>query len=158
MMTQPSCISALSHLINLHIFYSICYWTEYLIYVTLLNITLTMQITWNMSELERFSTLLYGSVHFLWFLTISYICFFSIRDSGIIILFFIFFRHSTRKVHTLRPAVQAQSSYFTLTMTKKSIRSTVVKLASPHLVFAILAFGSGGNLHEIWSFFSSLGA
>ena len=29
------------------------------------------------------------------------------------------FRHSMRKVPTVRPAVQAQSSYFTLTMTKK---------------------------------------
>ena len=28
------------------------------------------------------------------------------------------FRHSTRKVHNLRPAVQAQSSDFTLTITK----------------------------------------
>ena len=28
------------------------------------------------------------------------------------------FRHSTRKVHTLHPAVQAQSSDFTLTITK----------------------------------------
>ena len=65
-----------------------------------------------------------------------------------------------RKVPTVRPAVQAQSSYFTLTMTKKSIRSTGVKLASPHLVFTTLAFGSGGNLHELWTVlvFSSLGA
>ena len=59
-------------------------------------------------------------------------------------------------------AVQAQSSYFTLTMTKQSIRSTStgVKSASPHLVFATLAFGSGGNLHDIWivQVFSSLGA
>ena len=29
------------------------------------------------------------------------------------------FHHSMRKVPTVRPAVQAQSSYFTLTMTKK---------------------------------------
>ena len=58
-----------------------------------------------------------------------------------------------RKVSTVRPAVQAQSSYFTLTITKNSIRSTGVKLASPHLVFA-------RNLHEIWTVhvFSSLGA
>ena len=68
------------------------------------------------------------------------------------------FRHSTRKVHTLRPAVQAQSNDFTFTITKNSIRSTGVKLASSHLVFATLAFGSGGNLHEIWTVqvFSSL--
>ena len=38
-----------------------------------------------------------------------------------------------RKVPTVRPAVQAQSSYFTLTMSKKSICSTGVKLASPRL-------------------------
>ena len=65
-----------------------------------------------------------------------------------------------RKVPTVRPAMQAQSSYFTLAMTKKSIPSTGVKLASPHLVFVTLAFGSGGNLHEIWTVqvFSSLGA
>ena len=65
-----------------------------------------------------------------------------------------------RKVHTLRPAVQAQNSYFTLIISKNNIRSTGVKLASPHLVFATLAFGSGGNLHEIWTVqvFSSLGA
>ena len=31
------------------------------------------------------------------------------------------FRHSRRKAHTLRPAVQAQSSDFTLTITKNSI-------------------------------------
>ena len=70
-------------------------------------------------------------------------------------LTFIIFRHSMRKVHTLRPAVQAQSSDFTLTITKNNIRSTGVKLANPPL-----AFGSGGNLHEIWSVqvFSSLGA
>ena len=43
----------------------------------------------------------------------------------------IIFRHSTRKANTLRPAVQAQSSNFTLTITKNSIRSTGVKLASP---------------------------
>ena len=69
-----------------------------------------------------------------------------------------YFRHSMRKVPTVRPAVQAQSSYFTLTMTKKSIRSTGVKLVSPQLVFATLAFGSGVNLHEIWTVqvFSSL--
>ena len=46
-----------------------------------------------------------------------------------------------RKVHTLRPAVQAQSSDFTLTITKNNIRSTGVKLASPHLVFADYAAG-----------------
>ena len=60
------------------------------------------------------------------------------------------FRHSMRKVPTVRPAVQAQSSYFKLTMTKKSIRSTGVKLASPHLVFATQAEGEGDNLHEIY--------
>ena len=70
------------------------------------------------------------------------------------------FRHSMRNVHIVPPAVQAQSSYFTLNMTKKSIRSTGVKLANPNLVFATLAFGSDGNLHEIWTVqvFSSLGA
>ena len=51
----------------------------------------------------------------------------------------LFFRHSMRKVHTLRPAVQAQSSDFTLTITKNNVRSSGVKLASPHLVFATLA-------------------
>ena len=61
------------------------------------------------------------------------------------------FRHSIRKVPTARPAVQAQSSYFRLTMMKKSIRSTGVKLASPHLVFATLSFGSGGNSDDMWT-------
>ena len=79
-------------------------------------------------------------------------------DKNVYITFI--FRHSTRKEYTLRPAVQAQSSDFTLTITKNSIRSTGVKLASPHLVFATLAFGSSVNLHEIWTVqvFSSLGA
>ena len=60
-----------------------------------------------------------------------------------------------RKVPTVCPAVQAHSSYFTLSMTKKSIRSTGVKLARPHLVFATLAFGSGSNLHEVWIEFAN---
>ena len=34
---------------------------------------------------------------------------------------------------------------------KNSIRTTGIKLASPQLVFATLAFGSGGNLHELWT-------
>ena len=82
------------------------------------------------------------------------------RKQSANILAAVFFRHSTRKVHTLRPAVQAQSGDFTLTITKNSIRSTGVKLATPHLVFATLAFGSGVNLHEIWTVqvFYSLGA
>ena len=49
----------------------------------------------------------------------------------------LFFRYSMRKVHTLRPAVQTQNSDFTLTITKNNIHSTGVKLASPHLVFAL---------------------
>ena len=40
---------------------------------------------------------------------------------------------------------------FGLDVKKNSIRSTGVKLASPKLVFATLAFGSGVNLHELWT-------
>ena len=42
-----------------------------------------------------------------------------------VVIYFIF-RHSMRKVPTVRPAMQAQNSYFTLTMTKNSTRSTGV--------------------------------
>ena len=34
---------------------------------------------------------------------------------------------------------------------KYNFIATGVKLASPHLVFAALAFGLGGNSHEIWA-------
>ena len=37
---------------------------------------------------------------------------------------------------------------FGLGVRKNSIRFTGVKLASPHLVFATLAFGSSGNLRD----------
>ena len=35
-------------------------------------------------------------------------------------------------------------------MVKNSIRTTGVKLASPYLMFATPAFGSGGNLDALW--------
>ena len=62
--------------------------------------------------------------------------------------------------HVIKPCVKREGGILGLGMVKNSIRSTGVKLSSQHLVFATLAFGSGGNLHEIWTVqvFSSLGA
>ena len=49
-----------------------------------------------------------------------------------------------------------ECSIFGPGMTKNSIRSTGVKLDSPHLVFATLFFGSGVNLDDLWkAYFSS---
>ena len=61
--------------------------------------------------------------------------------------------------HSL-PAPKRECGVFCPGMAKNSIRTTGIKLASPQLVFASLAFGSGGNLHELWTVqvFSSLGA
>ena len=47
------------------------------------------------------------------------------------------------------PAQKRECGIFDPGRVKNSIRFTGVKLASPHLVFDTLAFGSGGNLHEI---------
>ena len=71
-----------------------------------------------------------------------------------------FFTIPWPKVPHSLPAQNRECSIFGPGMVKNSIRFTGVKLADPHLVFATLAFGSGGNLHEIWTdqVFSSLGA
>ena len=60
-----------------------------------------------------------------------------------------YFAHTGPKVPHSRPAQTRKSVIFGLGVRKNSIRSTGVKLVSPHIVFATLAFGSGGNLHEI---------
>ena len=71
-----------------------------------------------------------------------------------------FFTIPCPKVPLSLPAQKRECGIFGPGMVKNSIRSTGVKLASPHLVFATLAFGSGGNLYEIWTVqdFPSLGA
>ena len=56
------------------------------------------------------------------------------------------FPHTGPKLPHSRPAQKRECVIFCLGVRKNSIRSTGVKLASPHLVFATLAFGSGGNL------------
>ena len=63
------------------------------------------------------------------------------------------------KVPLSLPAQKSECGIFGPGVVKNSIRSTRVKLASPHLLFAILAFVSGGNLQEIWTAqdFSSIG-
>ena len=70
------------------------------------------------------------------------------------------FPHTGPKVPHSRPAPKRKYGIFGLDVRKKSIRFTGVKLASPRLVFATLEFGSGVNLHELWTVqvFSSLGA
>ena len=70
------------------------------------------------------------------------------------------FPHTGPKVTHSRPAPKRKYGIFGLGVRKNSIRSTGVKLANPQLVFTILAFGSGGNLHDLWTdqVFSSLGA
>ena len=59
--------------------------------------------------------------------------------------------------HSL-PAPKRKCGVFGPGMTKNSIRTTGIKLASPQLVFTTVAFGSGGNLHKVWTVqgFSSL--
>ena len=70
------------------------------------------------------------------------------------------FPHTGPKVPHSRPAPKRKYVIFGLDVRKNSIRSTGVKLASPQLVFATLAFGSSVNSHELWTVqvFSSLGA
>ena len=55
------------------------------------------------------------------------------------------FPHTGPKVPHSRPAPKRKYGIFGLDVGKNSIRSTGVKLASPQLVFATLAFGSGVN-------------
>ena len=71
-----------------------------------------------------------------------------------------FFATPWPKVPHSLPAPKRECGVFSPGMAKNSIRTTGIKLASPQLVFATLAFGLGGNLHEIWTVqvFSSLGA
>ena len=66
------------------------------------------------------------------------------------------FHHTLAKVPLSLPAQKRECGIFGPGMGKNSIRTTGVKLASSHLVFATLASGSG--LHEIWTVqvFSSL--
>ena len=59
--------------------------------------------------------------------------------------------HTGPKVPHSRPAPKRKYGIFSLNVRKNSIRSTGVKLASPQLVFATLAFGSGVNSHELWT-------
>ena len=69
------------------------------------------------------------------------------------------FPHTGPKVSHSRPAPKRKYGIFGLDVRKNSIRSTGVKLVSPQLVFATLAFGSSVNLYELWTVqvFSSLG-
>ena len=64
------------------------------------------------------------------------------------------------KIPHSRFGAGSESGTFGQGMVKNSIRSTEVKSASPHLVFATLAFGLGVNLHQLWTVqvFSSQGA
>ena len=75
-------------------------------------------------------------------------------------LLLLFFAHTGPKVPHFRPVQKRECCIFGLGVRKNSIRSTGVKLASLHLVFATLAFGSGVNSHDLWTVqvFSSLGA
>ena len=59
------------------------------------------------------------------------------------------FPHTGPKVPHSRLAQKREYVIFGLAVRKNSIRSTGVKLASPHLVFATLAFSSGGNLRTL---------
>ena len=59
--------------------------------------------------------------------------------------------HTGLKVLHSRRAQKPECGIFSLGVKKNSMRSTAVKFASPHLVFITLAFGSGGNLHELWT-------
>ena len=70
------------------------------------------------------------------------------------------FPHTGPKVPHSRPAPKRKYGIFGRDVRTNSIRSTGVKLASPQLAFATLAFGSGVNSHELWTVqvFSSLGA
>ena len=61
------------------------------------------------------------------------------------------FHHTLAESATFALAQKRECGIFGPGMVKNSTCSTVVKLVSPHLVFATLAFGSGGNLHEIWT-------
>ena len=59
------------------------------------------------------------------------------------------FPHTGPKVPHSRLAPKRKYDIFGLDVRKNSIRSTGVKLVSPQLVFATLAFGSAVNLHEL---------
>ena len=61
------------------------------------------------------------------------------------------FPHTGPKVPISRPAPKRKYGIFGLDVRKNSIRSTGVKLVSPQLVFATLAFASGVNLYELWT-------
>ena len=74
-------------------------------------------------------------------LSIIYICWYLIYV----------FPHTGPKVPHSRPAPKRKYVIFGLDVRKNSIRSTGVKLASPQLVFATLAFGSSVNSHELWT-------
>ena len=60
-----------------------------------------------------------------------------------------FFTIPWPKVPLSLPTQKRECGIFGPGIVKNSICSTEVKLASPHLVFATLTFGSGGNLHEV---------
>ena len=53
------------------------------------------------------------------------------------------------------PAQKRECGIFGLDMTKNSIRSMVVKLASPQLLFATLAFGSGEEFKKKIVYYAS---
>ena len=61
------------------------------------------------------------------------------------------FPHIEPKVPHSRSAPKRKYGIFGLDVRKNSIRSTGVKLASPQLVFATLAFDLDANLHELWT-------
>ena len=71
-----------------------------------------------------------------------------------------FFATPWPKVPHSLPGPKREYGVFGPGNAKNSIRTMGIKLASPQLVFANHAFGSGGNLHELWTVqvFSFLGA
>ena len=55
------------------------------------------------------------------------------------------------KIPHSRFGARSESGTFGQGMVKNSIRTMNGKLASTQLVFTTLVFGSGGNLHELWT-------
>ena len=63
----------------------------------------------------------------------------------------LFFTISWPKVPLSLPAPKRKCSIFGPSMMKNRIRNMGVKRATPEHMFATLAFGSGGNLHVLWT-------
>ena len=63
----------------------------------------------------------------------------------------VFFTIPWPKVPLSLPAPKRECGIFGPDMMKNRIRNMEVKRATPEHMFATLAFGSGGNLHELWT-------